>query len=742
MSKAERVSAVDTTWLRMDRPSNPMVIVGVLILEGPLDLNTLEDTLAERFLAIPRFRQHVETRSNDYWWVDDPWFDRARHIQRVRLPGKGGQAELQRYIASLASEPLDKSRPLWQIRLVEDYEGGAAIVLRVHHAIGDGMALVGVMLSITDGGNRSVWTGTREQKAGFRIPLPGLGLLKRGLGAGVDLWKEAAALAQNPTQAARLGAGVAGELGWLLMMPEDSPTRFKGKASGNKRVAWTDPIPLPEVKAVSHALGCTLNDMLLASVAGALGEYLKAKGDDTDGVEIRAFIPVDMRQSHEAGQLGNRFGLVGVELPAGIENPLTRLAEVQRRMQALKQSLEPPVTLGLLEVIGHAPQIVQDRLFNMLMKRATAVMTNVPGPKEPLYLGGARISQIMFWVPQSGDIGMGVSILSFNDMVQFGLITDAAMVPDPEAIIAEFRPKFEQLLYYVLMGSWGDADEKPTPLAAEAAAAFPDRPASNRHRSDADTLIDDTGLKRRDLRHDAVESKTGARRQKGASAAREQTLPTGTGAEAIPPAVRSRKAPKAPSASQPAPQTPKAKDDPAADAPAGVASAEAPRVARGRKRSETPDASERALAAEATGAAPRARRSPRGFKPDLAAASSEATPTTAAPVRIGTSGRVDDTSEASEKAHARRTAKAPSSRLDAGSRPKSGSRQRSETISRPGETQRDSSLVKARASEAAPPPAPAPTPRKARQPARSRSGGEAPASPPPKATSRRKLPRS
>ncbi|ADP69767.1 acyltransferase, WS/DGAT/MGAT [Rhodomicrobium vannielii ATCC 17100] len=707
MSKAERVSAVDTTWLRMDRPSNPMVIVGVLILEGPLDLNTLEATLCERFLAIPRFRQHIETRSGEYWWVDDPWLDRERHIQRVRLPGKAGQAELQRYIASLASEPLDKSRPLWQIRLVEDYEGGAALVLRIHHAIGDGMALVGVMLSITDGGDRSVWTATRERQSGFRIPLPGLGLLKRGLGTGVDLWKEAAALAQNPTQAARLGAGVAGELAWLLMMPEDSPTRFKGKASGNKRVAWTDPIPLPEVKAVSHALGCTLNDMLLASVAGALGEYLKAKGDETDGVEIRAFIPVDMRQSHEAGQLGNRFGLVGVELPAGIENPLARLAEVQRRMQALKQSLEPPVTLGLLEVIGHAPQMVQDRLFNMLMKRATAVMTNVPGPKEPLYLGGARVSQIMFWVPQSGDIGMGVSILSFNDMVQFGLITDAAMVPDPEAIIAEFRPKFEQLLYYVLMGAWGDADERGAPAVAET-------------------------------------PKLKARRAKPRPSAKAPDAPPKAEGEVSPPVTRSRKAPKT-AASPPVTPVPKADDDQGANLPTGIASAKVPSgAASRRKRPETPATAEIALAAEATGAAPRARRSPRAFKPDLSAAP-EATPIAAA-VRGRAKPRPDiedarsrsafgDASDAPGRAPARKGAKAVS--REAAVRSREGS-----VANLPANERGKAAGPKAAAAAATPPLVPPPTPRKPRQPARIRSGGETVASPAPKATARRKLPRS
>ena len=325
-------------------------------------------------------------------------------------------------------------------------------------------------------------TPRQRRRHGFRSPVS-RGCRKE-IGFTAGLLKEAKALAANPVDTAKLGAGVAGELAYLLLMPEDSWTRFKGKPSGNKRVAWTAPVPLLEVKAVSKALGCTINDILLGSVAGALCDYLKEKGDPTAGVEIRALVPVDMRKTTETGQLGNKFGVAAVELPVGIENPLARVLEVHRRMLALKQSLEPPVTLGLFAALGHAPQILQDRLFNMLMHRATAVMTNVPGPQLPLYLGGAEIKQIMFWVPQSGDIGMGVSILSYNGMVQFGLITDAAMVPDPEAIIANFRPQFEELLYFVLMSPWGAEDTEATGrigAIAPAARTRKTRTASQKH---------------------------------------------------------------------------------------------------------------------------------------------------------------------------------------------------------------------------------------------------------------------
>jgi WS/DGAT/MGAT family acyltransferase len=211
-------------------------------------------------------------------------------------------------------------------------------------------------------------------------------------------------------------------------------------------------LPLPEVKAVSHALGCTINDMLLSCVAGALRRYLVDAGDKTEGVEVRALVPINLRQPGDL-ELGNRFGIIAVELPVGIEHPLERLTTVRERMLALKTSYEPGVTLGLFAALGYLPKVVQDRLFDLLLSRATAVMTNVPGLAEPVTVAGSVLKQSLFWVPQSGDIGLGVSILSYAGKVQFGLITDAALTPDPEAIVSRFAEQFEQCLYYVLLNT-------------------------------------------------------------------------------------------------------------------------------------------------------------------------------------------------------------------------------------------------------------------------------------------------
>ncbi|MGO9392421.1 wax ester/triacylglycerol synthase family O-acyltransferase [Rhodoblastus sp.] len=480
---SERMSPVDTTWLRMDRAVNRMVIVGVMKLAPPIHLARLEQTLSARLLAYPRFRQKVEDRAAGPWWVDDPHFDIARHIRRARLPGDGGKAELQDFVAELCSQPLDLSHPLWQFHIVEDYEGGVALVARFHHAVADGMALVAVMLSMTDEEPNAPLHGWRkderadEDELGHSVlgPLakaiaPVAQAFDQGMQVSTGLGRLALDLLSHPAKAAGLargGAGVASELAWLLFMPKDSPTRFKGAPSGSKRVAWTEPLFLPEIKAVGRALGCSVNDMMLSSVAGALRDYLESKGDATQGVEVRALVPLNLRPVGADLKLGNQFGIVAVELPVGIADPIARLHEVRRRMIALKNSYEAPVTLGLFAALGFAPKLVQDQLFDLLLSRATAVMTNVPGPQHQLYLAGSRLDQVMFWVPQSGDLGMGVSILSFGGKVQFGLITDAAMVPDPEAIISRFAPEFEQLLYFALMAPWGDHAPQPPPARPE-----------------------------------------------------------------------------------------------------------------------------------------------------------------------------------------------------------------------------------------------------------------------------------
>jgi diacylglycerol O-acyltransferase len=467
MTKREKMSPIDTAWLRMDRTSNLMMIVGVIGFKQSVDFERLTKTLEYRLTArFRRFRQRVHQDTLGAWWEDDPDFDLRNHLLRRALPMPADHTELQRMTSELAAEPLNPSRPLWRFDFIENYEDGSALILRIHHCIADGIALVGVMLSMADLNADAPWPEppAATSKRSRTNTDPWLALLDpmtqattAAFGMTSRFWNGYFNLLSHPDQMFKVGkhgVGFATELGKLLAMPADSSTRFKGKTTSVKRVAWCEPIPLAEVKALGKALDCSVNDVLLSAVAGALRAYLLSRGDSVDGVEIRAMVPVNLRTEKDSGKLGNRFGMVTLLLPLYEGNPFARLFEVRRRMNEMKGSYQPPLTMLLLGVSGVAPKFVQEKFLDMLANKASAVMTNVPGPKQPLYFAGSRMDQMMFWVPQSGDIGIGVSILSYNDSVQFGLITDHNFIPDPDAVTPLFRTEFEHMITAMMLHDW------------------------------------------------------------------------------------------------------------------------------------------------------------------------------------------------------------------------------------------------------------------------------------------------
>jgi WS/DGAT/MGAT family acyltransferase len=468
----ERMTKVDTAWLRMDSESNLMMIVGVWTLKPGIKYEDLCQRVEERLLKYNRFRQRVVEDTAGATWVEDSRFDIANHITREKLPKHAkGQAQqaLQKRMGELAMQPLDPKRPLWHFALVEDYEGGSALMVRIHHCIADGIALISVTMSLVDGGAPPPERRRKEAPHGAEdwiadtLIKPLTDITVRALGAAGDGAVKSLGMLRDPQKGmsgtldlARLAYQVISDAAALAMMPDDSKTRLKGKPGRTKRVAWCEPIPLDEVKSVSKALNCSINDVLLSCVAGALGEYLKSLGDEVAGQEIRAMIPVNLRPLDQAYKLGNRFGLVPLVLPIGVDNPIERVYEVRRRMNALKGSTQPLLAFGLLAVAGLLIKPAQEAMLNLFGKKTTAVMTNVPGPREKLKLLGSTLEQSMFWVPQSGDIGLGVSILSYGGGVQFGVITDTAMCPDPQKIIDEFEPEFAKLSLVTLMLPWGE----------------------------------------------------------------------------------------------------------------------------------------------------------------------------------------------------------------------------------------------------------------------------------------------
>lgn len=484
----QRMSTVDTAWLRMDGASNLMMIVGVWIIQPGVTYEAVAQRIQTRLLQYPRFGQRVQQDATGASWVTDLDFKIERHVVRETLPSHApGQAQqaLQQRLGALAMQPLDMNHPLWQFGLVEHYEGGSALLARIHHCIADGLALIAVTQSMVDGGTEPPqsplmappsdgvegWLVDHLLKPFTQLTVKALGAAGEGaasvlalLSAPEPRLKDAllsglkdgmqkgltgtADLAQLVCQVLRDGAA-------LALMLDDSPTRLKGTPGLAKRVAWCQPLPLDEVRAVGKALNCSINDVLLSCVAGAIGGYLKSLGDDVAGQEIRAMVPVNLRPMEDAYKLGNQFGLAPVVLPIGVDNPIERVYEVRRRMSEMKGSLQPLLAFGLLAMAGLLIKPAQDALLNLFSKKTTAVMTNVPGPREKLKFCGATLEQSLFWVPQSGTVGLGVSILSYGGGVQFGVISDSELCPEPQKIIDQFEPEFAKLTLLTLMLPWG-----------------------------------------------------------------------------------------------------------------------------------------------------------------------------------------------------------------------------------------------------------------------------------------------
>jgi hypothetical protein len=408
--EVQPLSAVDAAWLRMDRPSNLMMITSLVEVEGRLSRAALEEVIRDRLLAHPRFVQRVETRAvGRPRWVPDRAFALATHVHEVGLPAPGDDAALRALVCDLASTPIERSHPLWQVHLVDRGDRGTAVVVRLHHCLADGVALIRLLLELTDHGE------ARVRDVGPRRD------------GGASTW-------------VRDVVKGAGRIGRILMMPPDPSTAIHGKLGPRKQLAWSAPVKQAPIVEAAHAIGGTLNDLLVAAITGALRGYLEARAAMMPGLEVRALMPVNLRRALDdtAREEGNRFGLVFVPLPLSEPTPERRLTAVHARMDEVKSSPEAVAAFGVIGAMGLVSAAVERFGIELFTRKATLLITNVPGPATEVRLAGHRVRGLVAWAPASGAVGMTMSLVSYGGDVRLGVSGDERLVPDPAALCERF----------------------------------------------------------------------------------------------------------------------------------------------------------------------------------------------------------------------------------------------------------------------------------------------------------------
>jgi len=435
----EPMASVDHAWLRMDTAVNPMVINAVMTLKSPVSDSLFRDRVFSKFASIARFQCRPNAGMlGDYW--QPTTIDQDYHLP-IENQLVDSDIELQQIATEFMNRPLDRTRPLWRMLFIPRFMQGSAVIIRIHHAYADGMALMKVLLQMMDEGELIKQFDRRKTTSDSILKPQGwLNKLQPFL-PGNGRWIETLQLVEElSTELVKLG----------LSPGEENVFKSPGLC-GKKQLIWTAPLKLDEVKTIAHAHSAKVNDVLVSSVAGAFRRYLKSINQLSSWSELRTLIPVDLRSHIKAKDLGNYFGLVFLSMPLGIEDPIERAKILNQRMTALKTSKQAWLVFQLLQLSGYLPDIAEKELIRLFSSKASAVMTNVPGPSFPLHFNGSELDQILFWVPQSGSIGVGVSILTYNNRVQFGLMTDQQLIQSPESIIDCFNTEFESLLLETLM---------------------------------------------------------------------------------------------------------------------------------------------------------------------------------------------------------------------------------------------------------------------------------------------------
>jgi diacylglycerol O-acyltransferase / wax synthase len=457
MAYSDRLTGLDSSFLHLERGGAHMHVAGCAVFEGSAPSHEeLLEAIDSRLHLVPRYRQRlafVPFGQGRPVWVDDPHFNLSYHVRHTALPSPGGEEQLRRLTGRVFSQALDRSKPLWEVWLVEGLaDERFALLSKTHHALVDGISGIDILTVLFDTSEEPMPVAPPEHDW-VPKPLPN------------DAQLLADALLERATVPAEIARGVraafrgpravvkrvtnalvgVGAMAWAGLKPAPASI-FNVPIGPHRRFTWVRG-DLSQFKAVKNELGGTVNDVVLAVVAGALGQYMRLHGEDTDGVELRAMVPMSIRADVERGALGNRVTAMWAPLPIGITDPVKRLNTISAEMRGVKESGQAVGAEVLTSLSGFAPPTIvsqaarlaaRQRLFNL-------VVTNVPGPQLPLYLLGRKLEAIFPMVPLTSNTVLGIAILSYNGQLNFGLTTDYDGLPDVETLADELRSSIEEL---------------------------------------------------------------------------------------------------------------------------------------------------------------------------------------------------------------------------------------------------------------------------------------------------------
>jgi WS/DGAT/MGAT family acyltransferase len=438
----DRLSSVDASFLHQEGHVSHMHVGAVMIFEGPPPAR--EDFLAQidsRLHLVPRYRQKLAVPRFEMGrplWIDDPNFNLEYHVRHTALPSPGGVEQLRQLAGRIFSQGLDRSKPLWEVWLVQGLEGNRfALINKTHHALVDGVSGVDLATVLFDvspvppelDATRDDWTAAPEPTQAELIAEGVKGAVRTPFEVAGSLLK-AARDPGRTLRAAREAAEGVGEILWAGLNP--APETPLNVAIGPHRRVWWVRSSLADFKAIKNEVGGTVNDVVLTVVSGALGRWLRTRGVRTEGLELRALVPVSIRSEGAESDLGNQIAAMRGPLPVYATDPLDRLTIVKESMAGLKQSKQ---ALGAEVISGlndFAPPtlLAQASRLNFSTRLFNLIVTNVPGPQFPLYLLGRELQELapLAFLPQ--DHALAVAIMSYNGSVDFGLLGDYDAMPD------------------------------------------------------------------------------------------------------------------------------------------------------------------------------------------------------------------------------------------------------------------------------------------------------------------------